>query len=536
MCGILGYCDLKGGRFSDLNSDGIKDRGPDNIGKFKDKNVGLYHTRLAIIDNKESSNQPIINGSYILICNGEIYNHKELRRELKNFKFNTSSDCEVIIAVYDKYGTDGFIKLDGMYSFALYDRLNNRLILHKDSVGKKPLYYFYKEDQYIIFSSNVTAIKDNISENFMINLNQIEYYEKNRHMHPKNSIYNEIYPLMPGEYIQIDIFSKKVNKKRVNECFKFDIDFTNNNTIKQKIFKLIKKAIHKRLEDVTTPVVLFSGGIDSTIIAYEALKYNTNTKLLSIKQPLFFMNDEPYVRQFEKKMGVKVDFVNIMNFDFVENIDKFIKKLDQPFGVPSYYYLSQLALQAKSFDNVLFTGDGADEVFFGYRRFEDWIDENSGTKETLLNIPLSLKYSKYGSKQANEDLIGHGFVKVDKSTAENQMEARCPFLDKELIAFVRQIPAQFWRNKNVKFILKEYLINEGFSKKYVYRKKIGFAFPFRYIMVLRYRYIRSYIEKNIELLHRFKLNIDTPNYVDLYKNFDYYFNIYALLKFLENEN
>ena len=535
MCGILGYCSFKSKRFSDLNTKGIKDRGPDNIGKFEDKNVGLYHTRLAIIDNRESSNQPIVNGNYVLICNGEVYNYKKLRREFDYFKFNTNSDCEVIVAVYDKYGIEGFSKLDGMYSFALYDRLNKKLILHKDSVGKKPLYYFYKENEYIIFSSNIIAIKDNSPENFTINWKQIKYYERNKYLHPKTSIYNEIYPLMPGKVIEIDIHTQRMKLIKIDEKFHFNIDFTNDKLIKQKLFKLIKKSIHKRLDGVKTPIILFSGGIDSTIIAYEALKYNTNTKLLSIKQPLFFMNDEPYIKQFEKKMNVRVDFVNIMNFDFVKNIDKFIEKLDQPFGVPAYYYLSQLALKAKSFDNVLFTGDGADEIFFGYKRFEDWIDEKNGTKETFLNIPLYIKFSKYGFKQANEDLIGHGFIKVDKSTAENQMEARCPFLDKELISFVRQIPSSFWKNKDIKFILKEYLLNEGFSNKYIYRKKIGFAFPFRYLMIPKYKDMKNYIEKNIELLYKLSFDTKVPDYFDLYKNFDYYFNIYVLLKFLENE-
>ncbi len=535
MCGILGFCDFHSARFSNLTTTGIKDRGPDNIGKFENNNVGLYHSRLAIIDNKESSNQPIINQNYYLICNGEIYNHKDLKRELQEFNFTTNSDCETIIAVYHTFGIGGFSKLDGMYSFALYDENSNKLIIHKDSVGKKPLFFFYRENDYFIFASNITAIKENIVDDLTINKNQIIYYINNKHLNPQYSLYNEIKPVMPGEVIEIDIHAQRMEINKIDEKFHFNIDFTNNKLIKKELFKLIKKSIHKRLNGVKTPVILFSGGIDSTIIAYEALKYNNNTKLLSLKQPFSFMNDEPFVKEFAKKMSVKVNFINIMNMNFSENIDKFINKLDQPFGVVAYYYLSQLSLQAKSFDNVLFTGDGADEIFFGYKKYEEWVDLENGTKETLINLPLLIKYNSYGFSQANEELLGHGFIKVDKSTAENQMEARCPFLDKELISFVRQIPSGFWKNKDIKFILKEYLIDNDFDEKYVYRKKLGFAFPFRYIMIFKYKSIMNFIEKNKILLKSFNVEIEQLTYKKLYKKFDYYFNIYVLLKFLVKE-
>ncbi len=164
-----------------------------------------------------------------------------------------------------------------------------------------------------------------------------------------------------------------------------------------------------------------------------------------------------------------------MNLSFVKNIDYFISKLDQPLGVISYYYLSALTLQAKSYDNVLLTGDGADEIFYGYRNFSEWIYDN-GISNSLINCPYKFKLSEWGYYQANTALLGHSFVKVDKATAENQMEARNPFLDKELICFVRQIPKEFWQNKDIKFILKEYLINKGFSEKFVYRKKLVLLF------------------------------------------------------------
>jgi len=531
MCGILGFCSKEKNKFKNLNVSGIKDRGPDNIGKYENENIGLYHTRLAIIDNKETSNQPIQNKDYYLICNGEVYNHKELKKEL-NFNFTTNSDCETIIAVYDKFGIDGFDKLDGMYSFALYDRKRDKLILHKDSVGKKPLFYYLKDD-YIIFSSNITAIKENLKEQLSINKEQIEFFLDNKYIEPTKSIYNGILPLLPGEIININISNFNISNHKLKNEYKFNIDFNNEDEIKNKIFELIQKAIYKRIKDVKTPVILFSGGIDSTIIGYEALKLNKNTKFLSIKQPLPFLNDEPYIIEFAKKFEVNINYVNIMNCSFVRNIDNFINKLDQPLGVISYYYLSALALQAKSYDNVLLTGDGADEIFYGYSDFDKWIDEY-GINKSLINCPYNFQLSKWGYNQVNTALLGHGFVKVDKSTAENQMEARNPFLDKELICFIRKIPKEFWQNKDIKFILKEYLIDKGFSKGFVYRKKVGFAFPFRYLIIFKYKKILNTLIKSKQLLKEFDIQLENLNYVKLYKNFDFYFNIYVLVKFLEN--
>ena len=530
MCGILGFASLKRNIFYNLNTKGIENRGPDNIGKFESVNVGLYHSRLAIIDNKESSNQPIINKDYYLVCNGEIYNHKKLRTELQDFDFLTNSDCETIIAAYHKFGVEGFSKLDGMYSFALYDKKRNKLIIHRDSVGKKPLYYFY-DKKVFLFSSNITAIQDNIKKKLTIDKSQIDFYLRNSYINPTLSIFKEIKPLLPGQIFEIDIKTLDVKQFFIKNKFTFDIDFDDFNKVKNHLFYLIKKAIHKRLDGIKTPVILFSGGIDSTIIAFEAIKYNKNTKLLSIKQLFPFLNDEPYVRKFAQKFNISINNLNIMNINFIKNIDKFINKLDQPLGIAAYYYLSQLSLQAKSFDNVLLTGDGADEIFYGYRPFKEWIDEE-GTDLSLINCKYNFKLSDYGYKQANESLIGHGFVKVDKSTAENQMEARCPFLDRELICFVRQIPKEFWVNKEIKFILKEYLINEGFDRNYVYRKKIGFAFPFRYVMIPKYKDIIKTIKRNRRLLKEYDI-IDNPNYFDLYKKFNYYFSIYVLTKFLE---
>jgi len=206
---------------------------------------------------------------------------------------------------------------------------------------------------------------------------------------------------------------------------------------------------------------------------------------------------------------------------------------DQPLSLYSYYFLSELTRKAKSYDNVLLTGDGADEVFFGYSDFVRWT-ANGRNNKSLAGCNFSFNLSEYGIYQGSESLVGHGFVKVDKATSENQMEARCPFLDQELVYFVRAIPKSFWIGKEVKFLLKRYLLRAGFESSYVFRKKIGFAYPFRYAMVKNYRRIRDYIRDNEETLSLLGINNESMTYTDIFRNFDTYWKCYILLKYLNN--
>src|SRR5262249_44846894 len=145
----------------------------------------------------------------------------------------------------------------------------------------------------------------------------------------------------------------------------------------------------------------------------------------------------------------------------------------------------------------IITGDGGDEIFFGYRAFADWIRpasrEGEGAESICCGAPFQFPLSDYGVRQSSIDLVGHGFVKVDKATAENKMEARCPLVDRQLVAFVRSIPLDHWlRTQTVpKQPLVSYLLNRGAPKETVFRKKIGAAWPFRYRVMSHFRYMSN---------------------------------------------
>jgi asparagine synthetase B (glutamine-hydrolysing) len=134
--------------------------------------------------------------------------------------------------------------------------------------------------------------------------------------------------------------------------------------------------------------------------------------------------------------------------------------------------------------------------------------------------------------------LGHAFVKLDKATAENQMESRCPFLDWDLMCFLRSIPESYWEKFNSsKYPLKKILKEAGFSELFIERKKIGFSYPFRYAMIFKYPYLKSYLKKNSAVAKTsFGIEMKNFSYFDLFKNFDFYWKIFILLKFLENNN
>ena len=184
-----------------MRVDAILDRGPDNVGHVDYGPVEFFHTRLAVIDQKQTSNQPIASedGQLAMMCNGEIYNHLSLRKG-SAYRYGTSSDCEAVLAVYSRTGVRGFRDLDGMYATAIYDAREQVLILHRDGIGKKPLFW-YIDSERVIFSSNVHAITSNLRQAPKLDLDQVQHYFRNGFVHPKHSIYRSIQPVLPGEII-----------------------------------------------------------------------------------------------------------------------------------------------------------------------------------------------------------------------------------------------------------------------------------------------------------------------------------------------
>lgn len=539
MCGIFGRTKNKTQIYTKLSLRYLLNRGPDGIGQYEDEYVILAHSRLAVIDNRATSQQPIINGDFVLICNGEIFNYEEIKKN-GEYAYASTSDCETIIHVYKLFGFDGFNRLDGFYSFALYDKKNKKLILHRDNIGKKP-FYFLRNNAEWIFSSNITAIADNYFEKLNIKSSEIKFYFREGFINPAATIFEEVHPILPGELYEIDLIAGKFQKKFLKKFCHFEnCDFSDDQQIQTETEKLLEKAVFKRIKNLEQPVLLFSGGVDSTVLAHFMTQYDSRVNLVSVKQPIRFLNDEPYLRYAAKKMGKKVNFVKIFNKNLYEKIEHLIRNLDQPLALYSYYFLSVLALKAKEYGKVLFTGDGGDEVFYGYETPDNWFAKDNVLKPPKISVgpPPKISLNDWGLDLISTGLLGHAFVKIDKATAENQMEARCPFLDWDLMCFGRGISRDFWQKHNVsKYPLKKILVEKGFSEKFVYRKKIGFSYPFRYAMIPQYPYLINYLNRNLIIVKEILgAEPKKASFINLFKNFDFYWKIFILLKYLDNIN
>lgn len=188
-------------------SDRMEMRGPDNGEYYIDKNIGVAHHRLSIID-LSSGDQPmkIAGGSIIIVYNGEVYNFQDIRNELieKGCKFETKSDTEVVAKSYQQYGIEGCLKrLEGMFSFAIYDKEKRKVFIARDRFGEKPLYYYYKDRGVFYFASELKAFATSL-ENFSIDKTALNLFLTLSYIPAPYTIYQGISKLMPGHYMEFD--------------------------------------------------------------------------------------------------------------------------------------------------------------------------------------------------------------------------------------------------------------------------------------------------------------------------------------------
>ena len=240
-----------------------------------------------------------------MMCNGEIYNHLSLRKG-SAYKYRTDSDCEAVLAVYSRMGVEGFRELDGMYAAAIYDARDQMLILHRDGIGKNRCSGMLTD--HVIFSSNVHAITSNLRRAPELDLDQVRHYFRNGFVHPKYSIYHGIRPVLPGEIIRIDLRSWKIHQAFVEVPDNFDgFDYSDSKTVQSKIESLIDAAVQKRIHGLVHPVIMFSGGIDSTVVA-TACKAAGECVLMTLKQPIPWLNDEPFAKREARRLGLPLAF------------------------------------------------------------------------------------------------------------------------------------------------------------------------------------------------------------------------------------
>lgn len=377
MCGIAGIINYTSSvNINDLKVlvDRLAKRGPDSEGFFIENGIGLGHRRLSIID-LASGDQPMfsIDKNVVLVYNGEMYNFLELRAELEanGSTFYTSSDTEVIIEGYKQYGINGILrKAEGMFAFALYDKIKQKIYIARDKFGEKPLYYFCDDSKWV-FASELKALEDVLPDK-KINYFALNVFLSLSYIPAPYTIFEEIHKLEAGHYIEISpngIIEKRVYYK-LTDRLKELTPYTNFREACEHLESLLTESVRKRMIADVDAGSFLSGGIDSSIVTCLMAKISKQpVKTFSIGFKEKEYDESKRADLVARHIGA-VHTVQYLDYnEVVGKIDEIIGHFDEPFGdssaIPSHY-VAQLA----SHDvKVVLTGDCADELFGGYEKY-----------------------------------------------------------------------------------------------------------------------------------------------------------------------
>lgn len=522
MCGIYGYFHFDKNYYRpDILSrmgDAIIYRGPDGCGVFENKEdgVGLGNRRLAIVD-LENGNQPFFSADkkITVVQNGEIFNHKELREKLKSegVFFKTHSDTEVILRLYEKYGMNFVHHLNGMFAIAIYDERIKKLYLIRDRAGVKPLYY-YKDNHQFLFASEIKSLLS-VGVPAQINLEAISLFMTYNYVPSPHTIFQSIHHVKPGHYLEIS--SQSVTEKIWWELEnKPEISYTENDFI-EEFNAILNDAVRLRMQCDVPYGAFLSGGLDSSSVVGMMQKhsaYPIKTFAIGFYDERF---DESLFAQEASERFATEHTLKKLDKEIVDLWPKVIYHCDQPHGDTSFIptmILSELAAQKVK---VVLTGDGGDELFGGYEKYLNFINDPKTDKTTgayLRSISLHQKsdwgnlftekmcrdlenkdpYQAYVNEIDAYDefdfinkmlladfkmlLPGNNLVKPDRMGMSASIEARNPFLDYRMIEFAFRVPGQLKIQQNQTRYAYKKAVKNLIGDRLAYRKKQMFTVPF----------------------------------------------------------
>ena len=503
MCAIVGYV----GENSSIEIvkkmlNRLSHRGPDGEGIKKYNNVVLGMNRLAIIDNKPHQ-IPYEKGGLAIVYNGEIFNHNEICCEAN---FDTSSDIERVLQSYIEKKESSFKDLNGMYAFAIMDR--DKLILVRDKVGKMPLYYV-KKDNFFAFASEIKALLEIVNPTF----NEDITYETFEFSCGKETMFKDIYQLLPGEYLIYE--NGKIVIKSYYKIWENRIELPDDETrLVLKLSDLIEDAVlirtKNRVHNFTT---LLSGGIDSSLITAIAKPDIIYTAHYDYSD----FDELDYAKILAKSINRQLKVIKPTKEEFIKYNDEIIYYMDSPPTWTSFTLYMLLKEIKKDNIKIVLSGEGADELFGGYYRYLLIYHD-----ELLKKIPLMENYQflinrYYGSvidryakivnrgddrsynylKTYLQNIFNHSkdsisFMGIadfystmqillqmsERLSFANNIENRSPFLDHRIIEFAISLDEKYKiKNYTTKYLLKE-VAKKFIPKEIVQRKdKRGFSAP-----------------------------------------------------------
>ena len=381
MCGIAGFCDFtkkSSQKILENMTDELHHRGPDDSGYFFNNEegyqVGLGHKRLSILDLSNHGHQPMSFDHLEIIYNGEVYNFKEIKKELQdlNYSFFSDSDTEVIIKAYHKWGIKAVDKFIGMFSIAIYDKKNKKLVFIRDRAGVKPFFYFKKNDL-ILFASELKSFHKHLNFDKKINKDALFLYMQFGYIPEPYSIFENTYKLKAGHYIEIDLKLKKLEEKKYWDVLDFyskpKLNISENEAI-EKVEELLKSSFDYRMISDVPVGVFLSGGYDSSTVAaiiQNGRKEKINTFTIGFKEKGY--DEAPYAKEVAKYLGTNHTEYYCTQKDALDIIPKLCKIYDEPFGDSSSIPTTLVSQLAKKHVSVSLSADGGDEVFSGYDKY-----------------------------------------------------------------------------------------------------------------------------------------------------------------------
>jgi asparagine synthase (glutamine-hydrolysing) len=553
MCGINGILKFSQEKV-DQNQllkmrDSLEHRGPDDAGFFVQDNVGMGHRRLSIIDTSASGHQPFIseNKRYILVFNGEIYNYKSFYSEIKakGLTIKTGSDTEVLMLLFELYGMKFLNRLHGMFAFAIWDTVDKNLILARDRMGVKPLYYafyqnaiYFASEQKALFTAGIPL---EISEN------GLDEYFFNRFVAGENTLYNRVKKLLPGHYMVLENNGYTTFKKWWN--LKSEIEnYSLIKNPKEWFEEIFFDSVKLRMVSDVPVGVLLSGGLDSCSILsslYHQDFKNINTFNIGFGEEEH--NESYLAKKITEEYHYNFNTTQLDNESLYQNLLESTYYQDEPIMHMNEPHLLSVSKMAKPKVKVLLSGEGADELMGGYVRYKAL--KNPSLLKVVSGLSLMkefnkkprydklLRYSKidnvddliifngsnvypddiksfYGRKEMPLNIYRHEILEEaktlypnnpqrqalyfdqhtymcslldrnDRCTMGSSIECREPFLDYRLIAGLGSLEDKWlFTGKKGKFILKTNMENK-LPKEIIDFKKVGLSAPW-------YNYLTEY--------------------------------------------
>ncbi|MCT7566594.1 asparagine synthase (glutamine-hydrolyzing) [Aliarcobacter butzleri] len=572
MCGILGTNFLNE-RF-DKSLELLHHRGPDFQNSIKIENKQFGHTRLAIIDLDEEANQPMIFDDILLVFNGEIYNYKELIH-VEHLECKTKSDSEVLIRLYQKYGFDFLNKLNGMFSFCIYDMKKDLYFCARDRYGKKPFFYYFKDNKFI-FSSSVKSILNLLDYKPNLNKVALSKYMQYFVSFGEDTFYQDIYKLESASYMiyepnkSPELQKKKYYKINTYKAIKEEKQALND------IEELLFKSVEYRLNSDVEVASLLSGGIDSSLIS--ALY----TKISGKKINTFSIGYDEYKNYCELDFAqITANHINsnhhpveINQKEYINHFEQTLDMLEEPHGDSAAVPLNILTKQIhKAGIKTVLSGEGSDEIFLGYDNYAKFLkyyefekslsneqnlflndiigalQNNTKESEYLRRIVkkqnlynsfgeiytdiqrkrLFKKVPTYKSETAKQDPVdwmsyidlkiwlGESLLsKVDRISMGNSLEVRTPFLDFNLVNYMFSVESHIKVGDTNKYLLKK-IASKYIPETIINRTKKGFNSPFNEWLNKEYK------DKILEVI------VEVNNQTNLF-NHEYILHIYELSK------